>query len=78
VNVPASTSETGCYNCHGLEAKGGRIAPDRTASKLDPQQMLRTIHDGRPETRMRSWGNQLGSDEIWKVITYLRSLRQGV
>src|SRR6185369_12480728 len=31
--------DTGCYNCHGFEAKGGGIAPDLTASKLDPQQM---------------------------------------
>ena len=69
--------QTGCYNCHGLEAKGGGIAPDLTASKLDPQQMFRTIRDGRPGTLMPSWGNQLDSEEIWKVITYLRSLRQG-
>lgn len=67
--------QTGCYNCHGLEAKGGGIAPDLTASKLDPQQMFRTIHDGRPGTLMPSWGKELDSDEIWKVITYLRSLR---
>lgn len=67
--------QTGCYNCHGLEAKGGGIAPDLTVSKLDPQQMFRTIHDGRPGTLMPSWGKELDSDEIWKVITYLRSLR---
>ena len=69
--------QTGCYNCHGLEAKGGGIAPDLSVSKLDPQQMFRTIHDGRPGTLMPSWGKQLSSDEIWKVITYLQSLRQG-
>ena len=66
---------TGCYNCHGIEAKGGGIAPDLTASKLDAQQMFRTIHDGRPGTLMPSWGKELSSDEIWKVITYLQSLR---
>ena len=68
---------TGCYNCHGIEAKGGGIAPDLTASKLDAQQMFRTIHDGRPGTLMPSWGKQLSADEIWKVIAYLKSLRQG-
>ena len=67
--------QTGCYNCHGLEAKGGGIAPDLTASKLDPQQMFKTIHDGRPGTLMPSWGKELDSNQIWKVITYLRSLR---
>jgi mono/diheme cytochrome c family protein len=68
---------TGCYNCHGFEAKGGGIAPDLTASKLDPQQMFHTIHEGRTGTLMPAWGKQLSSDEIWKVITYLQSLRQG-
>ena len=67
---------TGCYNCHGIEAKGGGIAPDLTASKLDAQQMFRTIHDGRPGTLMPSWAKELSSDEIWNVITYLQSLRQ--
>jgi len=69
--------DTGCYNCHGFEAKGGGIAPDLTASKLDAQQMFRTVRDGRPGTLMPSWGKQLSSDEIWKVVTYLRSLRPG-
>jgi mono/diheme cytochrome c family protein len=68
--------QTGCYNCHGFEATGGGIAPDLTASKLDPQQMFQTIHDGRRGTLMPSWGKQLDSEEIWKVVTYLRSLRQ--
>lgn len=67
--------QTGCYNCHGLEAKGGGIAPDLTVSKLDPQQMFRTIRDGRPGTLMPSWGKELDADHIWKVITYLRSIR---
>jgi mono/diheme cytochrome c family protein len=67
--------QTGCYNCHGLEAKGGGIAPDLTVSKLDPQQMFKTIHDGRPGTLMPSWGKELDADQIWKVITYLRSVR---
>jgi mono/diheme cytochrome c family protein len=67
--------QTGCYNCHGLEAKGGGIAPDLTVTKLDPQQMFKTIHDGRPGTLMPSWGKELDADQIWKVITYLRSIR---
>jgi mono/diheme cytochrome c family protein len=69
--------QTGCYNCHGFEATGGGIAPDLTASKLDPQQMFKTIHDGRPGTLMPSWGKQLDSEQIWKVVTYLRSLKEG-
>ena len=69
--------QTGCYNCHGADAKGGGIAPDLTASKLDPQQMFKTIHDGRTGTLMPSWGKQLDADQIWKVVTYLRSVKQG-
>jgi mono/diheme cytochrome c family protein len=68
--------QTGCYNCHGVDAKGGGIAPDLTASKLDPQQMFNTIHDGRARTLMPPWGKQLDSEQIWKIVTYLRSLKQ--
>ena len=68
--------QTGCYNCHGADAKGGGIAPDLTASKLDAQQMFNTIHDGRPRTLMPPWGKQLDSEQIWKIVTYLRSLKQ--
>jgi mono/diheme cytochrome c family protein len=70
--------QTGCYNCHGLEAKGGGIAPDLTVTTLDPRQMFKTIHDGRPGTLMPSWGKELDADQIWKVITYLRSIRPAV
>ena len=69
--------QTGCYNCHGTDAKGGGIAPNLTASNLDPQQMFNTIHDGRPRTLMPPWGKQLDSEQIWKIVTYLRSLKQG-
>ena len=68
--------QTGCYNCHGADAKGGGIAPDLTASTLDPQQMFNTIHDGRPRTLMPPWGKQLDSEQIWEIVTYLRSLKQ--
>jgi mono/diheme cytochrome c family protein len=68
--------QTGCYNCHGADATGGGIAPNLTVSKLDPQQMFNTIHNGRPGTLMPPWGKQLSSDEIWKIVTYLRSLNR--
>jgi mono/diheme cytochrome c family protein len=67
--------QTGCYNCHGADAKGGGIAPDLTASKLDAQQMFKTIHDGRTGTLMPSWGKQLDAEQIWKIVTYLRSVK---
>jgi len=38
--------------------------------------MFNTIHDGRPRTLMPPWGKQLDAEQIWKIVTYLRSLKQ--
>jgi len=46
-----------------------------TVSKLDAQQMFKTIHDGRTGTLMPSWGKQLDAEQIWKIVTYLRSVK---
>ena len=47
--------------------------PDPTASKVDPQQLVNTTHDGRPRTLMPPWGKQLASDTDLEV-TYMPSL----
>ena len=36
-----------------------------------------TVHDGRPGNADAVLGKQLYSEQIWKVVTYLQSLRQG-
>jgi cytochrome c oxidase cbb3-type subunit 3 len=65
-----------CAPCHGMNARGGH-APDltsaSTAQKTDTE-LFRTISRGVPGTAMMGWGESLREEEIWMVVSYLRSL----
>ncbi|GAB4543503.1 MAG: hypothetical protein Fur0020_13000 [Thermodesulfovibrionia bacterium] len=68
-------------NCEGCHGPGGRgdICPDLTKKNkkygdTDPDLFL-TISKGRPGG-MPNWDNTLGSEKIWKVITYIRSIEK--
>ncbi len=63
----------GCYACHGIDATG-RIGPDLTKSPRTDQEMFDRIHDGKEGTAMGPFKDKITPDEIWKIITYLRSL----
>ena len=66
-----------CYSCHGGLA-GGAMGPSLrdTTWKYGGSDSLifRSIHDGRP-MGMPAWGNQLSTQEIDDIITYIHSLR---
>ena len=71
-----------CALCHGLGARGGGRGPDLTRANKkhgnSDAEMFRTIHDGVPGTDMPaalgSIGVEMKDQEIWQVITYLRSI----
>ena len=71
-----------CALCHGLGAHGGGRGPDLTRANKkhgnSDAAMFRTIHDGVPGTDMPaalgSIGVEMKDQEIWQVITYLRSI----
>ncbi len=66
-----------CYSCHGGLA-GGAMGPslrDTTWKYGGADSLIfRSIHDGRP-MGMPAWGNQLSTQEIDDIITYIHSLR---
>jgi cytochrome c oxidase cbb3-type subunit III len=67
-----------CIYCHGVGARGGMRGPDLTAGSwthggLDVD-LFRTITDGVPGTSMPP--HKLASDEIWQLVTYLRTVQQ--
>jgi cytochrome c oxidase cbb3-type subunit 3 len=69
-----------CVFCHGMAARGGMRGPDLTTGTwshggADPD-LVATISAGVPGTAMPP--NKLTTDEIWQVVTYLRSLQQPV
>jgi putative heme-binding domain-containing protein len=72
-----------CALCHGLGGRGGARGPDLTQAQKrhgnSDAEMFRTIHDGVAGTDMPaaigSIGVEMKDQEIWQVITYLRSVQ---
>src|SRR5229473_360594 len=54
-----------CSGCHGLHATGGRGGPDLTRG---------TYSTGVPGTEMPSFREPLDDSNIWRLVTYVRSL----
>jgi mono/diheme cytochrome c family protein len=67
--------KAGCYPCHGLEAQGA-TGPDLTDDtwRYEPTDamLFRTITKGRSGTPMPPFGTSLPSDQVWKIIEFLR------
>jgi mono/diheme cytochrome c family protein len=69
-----------CVFCHGVAARGGTRGPDLTTGTRShggsDADLAKTISTGVPGTAMPP--NKLTTDEIWQIVTYLRSLQQPV
>jgi cytochrome c oxidase cbb3-type subunit 3 len=66
-----------CSGCHGDHAGGGMGPSLRDVDWLygnDDAQILSTIAEGRAHG-MPAWGSKLGDDQMWKLVTYIKSLR---
>lgn len=73
-----------CAFCHGLGAHGGGRGPDLTRAQKrhgnSDAEMFHNIHDGIPGTAMPAATNGgigvgMSDEEIWQVVTYLRSVQ---
>ena len=70
-----------CALCHGLGAHGGGRGPDLTRAVKkhhSDADMFQVISNGIPGTAMPANGTNgqgvgMTDDEIWQIITYLRS-----
>lgn len=65
-----------CAVCHGIDAKGFRGSDLTTGDWVhggSDAQVFKTIQTGVPGTEMPGHRN-LADDEIWMVVTYLRTL----
>lgn len=72
-----------CFRCHGIDGRGTmglQLVPppaDLTSpaiqNRLDGT-LFKRIHDGKPNTAMGAWANALSDEEIWDVLTYVRTL----
>jgi mono/diheme cytochrome c family protein len=66
-----------CQQCHNSHGKGGK-GPTLIRKAWAPGggntdgTMYRTIMSGRPNTEMGSFAMILSSDDVWKIVAYLR------
>ena len=76
-----------CAFCHGLGAKGGGRGPDLTRANkrhgTSDAEVFHNIHDGIPGTAMPAATNGgigvgMSDEEIWQVVTYIRSVEKKV
>jgi cytochrome c oxidase cbb3-type subunit 3 len=66
-----------CSGCHGGRAGGGMGPSLRDVIWLygnSDAQLFSSIAEGRAHG-MPSWHTRLTADQIWKLVTYIKSLR---
>jgi cytochrome c oxidase cbb3-type subunit 3 len=83
--VGESQFRANCAFCHGLGARGGGRGPDLTRAQKrhgnSDAGLYRTINEGVPGTAMppngaTQQGVGMTEEEIWQVITYIRSVEK--
>ena len=66
-----------CTGCHGFEAKAGLMAPKLTDNFWryggSDAAVFNSIYDGRAKG-MPAWGAVLSENQIWELVSYIRSL----
>jgi cbb3-type cytochrome c oxidase subunit III len=68
-----------CIDCHGADgsgAMGPSLADGRWHFGGTAAEVYESIYQGRPDG-MPAWGALLSSDQIWTLVTYVRSLEKG-
>jgi cytochrome c oxidase cbb3-type subunit 3 len=66
-----------CSGCHGGRAGGGMGPSLRDVDWIYgglPAQIFSSVAEGRAYG-MPAWGTQLPDDQIWKLVTYIETLR---
>jgi len=68
-----------CIDCHGADgsgAMGPSLADGRWHFGGTAPEVYESIFQGRPDG-MPAWGSLLSADQIWTLVTYVRSLERG-
>ena len=68
-----------CIDCHGADgsgAMGPSLADSRWHFGGTPPEVFESIYQGRPDG-MPTWGGRITNDQIWMLVTYVRSLSAG-
>lgn len=66
-----------CSGCHGFEAKAGLMAPNLVDNYWryggSDADVFNSIYEGRARG-MPAWGAVLSTNQIWELVSYVRSL----
>jgi cytochrome c oxidase cbb3-type subunit III len=68
-----------CIDCHGADGSGA-MAPSFADGRWhfggSQAEVFQSIYEGRPDG-MPTWGGRITNDQIWMLVTYVRSLSSG-
>ncbi|MBE9536640.1 MAG: c-type cytochrome [Proteobacteria bacterium] len=68
-----------CSQCHGPAGAGGPEAPDLTDGETNygdaDDDLFRIIWYGTPNG-MPTWEKNLGKENIWKIVAYLKNIKK--
>lgn len=66
-----------CSFCHGIQAEGGR-GPDLTLGTYavgdTDAALFNAIGNGVPGTEMPDFGERLGEEDVWRLVSFIRSV----
>ena len=68
-----------CIDCHGADgagAMGPSLSDGRWHFGGSNAEVFESIYQGRPEG-MPAWGSLISDDQIWMLVSYVRSLSAG-
>ena len=68
-----------CADCHGADgsgAMGPSLQDGRWHFGGSPAEVFQSIYEGRPDG-MPAWGGRIADDQIWMLVSYVRSLAAG-
>ena len=80
--------QTNCAACHGTAGKGdglaafglrpppGDFTQHMVLGKHTDGQIYLWIRDGYPNSAMPAWGQRLSDEQLWQLVTYLRTFAQ--
>lgn len=65
-----------CSYCHGQQGEAGKVRSFKERKNWNPQIIHDTITNGRIRGAniMPPWGGSIPDDEIWKIVSYIKSL----
>lgn len=68
-----------CVDCHGADGSGSMgpsLADGRWHFGGRSAEVFESIYQGRPDG-MPAWGGRISNEQIWMLVTYVRSLNGG-